>query len=147
MALAKTIKFSDFVVLLGDGATPTEAFAAPCAFNNRALNRNKNLNENVIPDCDDEDEPSWIERDIVSMSWGISGDGIIDEGSVADWDDFFEQGTSKNVKVILSKSTGAVTYTGKAHLTTLNYAAGRGERLTFTVEMAGDGRLLSTDTP
>lgn len=147
MALAKTIRFSDFVVLLGDGAAP-EVFTAPCAFSNRALNRTKNLNEIVIPDCSDEDLPAWIQRDVVSMSWGVSGDGVLDDAWVAKWDDFFALGTSKNIKVVMYKSAGATTtFTGAAHLTTLNFSAARGERVTFTVELAGDGELHPDNAP
>lgn len=149
MALAVPIPFSKFVVLLGDGATPTEAFSAPCAFSNRALNRTKNLNEIVVPDCDDEDEPGWVDRDPISKSWGISGDGLLDQSSVEVWDAFFEQNDSKNVKVVVTGSTGSVlvTYTGKAHLMAWNETAARGEKVQFSVEMAGDGALTITPVP
>lgn len=148
MALAVPFPFSKFVVLIGDGATPTEVFEAPCAFQSRSLNRTKNLNEIVIPDCDDEDAAAWIDRDVVSMSWSITGDGMLDELSRPVWDFLFIDTESRNVKVVVTRSTGGTfTYAGKAHLTTWNESASRGEKVMFSVELQGDGPLTVTAPP
>jgi Phage tail tube protein len=144
MALVKPIGFADFVLTLGDGATPTEVFAAPCAFSARALNLTKNLNEIVVPDCSDENKPGWIVRDPLSISWDITGEGLLDEGSIDTWDEWFLQTGSKSVKVTMTTTTGTIVYTGKGHLQTWNRTAARGEELTYSVAIAGSGVLTRT---
>lgn len=143
MAQAVTLTFSKFRVLLGDGATP-EIFDAPCGFNARALNQSKNLTEVDIPDCDNEDAPTWVGRDVRSMTWSVTGEGVLAADSVQDWEAFWASNTSKSVKIEMEfpAPTGLITKTGKAHLATYNVGANRGERATINVEMQGDGELV-----
>lgn len=142
MAQASVISFSKFRVLLGDGASP-EQFAAPCGFNTRALNRSKNLNEVTVPDCDDEDAPAWVARDIVSLTWGVTGDGVLAEESIEMWEDFFDSTSSRNVRIEIELPTQAMLVKeGRAHLSTFNTAGNRGEKVTVSVELAGDGALV-----
>lgn len=146
MAQASVISFSKFRVLLGDGASP-ETFTAPCGFNSRALNRLKNLNEVVIPDCDDEDAAAWIGRDVASLSWGVTGEGVLAEESIEMWEDFFDSTASRNVRVEIELPTQAMLVKeGRAHLSTFNVAANRGEKATVNVELAGDGELVAVST-
>jgi hypothetical protein len=146
MVAAAVISFSKFRVLLGDGASP-EVFSAPCGFNSRALNRAKNLNEVVIPDCDDEDEPAWVGREIVSLTWGVTGDGVLAEQSIEMWEDFFDSTVSRSVRVEIDLPTQAtLTKEGKAHLSTFNIVGNRGEKVTVNIELAGDGALVVVGT-
>ena len=41
------------LILLGDGGTPTETFAAPCGVNTKSAKFTNNLGEEVLLDCDD----------------------------------------------------------------------------------------------
>jgi hypothetical protein len=45
-----------------------EVFASPCGLNSRSFNRTAATNETNVPDCDDPDAASWLERDVVSLS-------------------------------------------------------------------------------
>lgn len=148
MAQATTLTFSKFRVLLGDGAEP-EVFSAPCGFNARALNQSKNLTEVDIPDCDDEDAATWVGRDVRSMTWSVTGEGVLAAESVEEWDEFFESTVSKTVRVEMEfpSPVGIITKTGKAHLATYNQGANRGERAAINVEMQGDGELVRVATP
>lgn len=144
MASATTIRFSKFRVLLSDAASP-EVFAAPCGFTSRALNRSKNLGETAIPDCDDEDAPSWVGRDVISNTWGVTGEGVLAEESYSDWQDFFDSDVSRNLEIEIELPGGTLTYAGAAHLSTFNVAGTRGEgRVTVNVELAGDGALIQS---
>jgi hypothetical protein len=144
MAAVKPIGFEDFVLTLGDGATPTEVFTAPCAFAARALNFTKNLNEIIVPDCTDESKPGWIHRDPLSITWDITGEGMLDEGSIDTWDEWFLQTAFKNVKVTITKSTGTIVYSGGAHLQSFNRTASVREFLMYNVAIAGTGALTRT---
>jgi len=142
MTLARTISFSKVRLLLGDGSSP-EQYSAPCGLNSRALNRTKNLNEVNIPDCDDEDAPAWVGREVQTLSWGVTGDGVIAEQSIEMWEDFFNGSTSKSVRVEIELPTQAMlAYEGKAHLSNFTMGANRGEKATVTIELAGDGALV-----
>lgn len=147
MAAATTIPFSKLKVLLGDGASP-EVFTAPCGFNSRAFNRSKSLREDIEPDCDEEaeeeEDPAWVARTVESLSWNVTGEGVLPEESVAMWEAFFNSAASRNVRVelIYPGSIGTIAYTGKAHLQTYNIAAERGGKVTKNIDLQGDGALV-----
>ena len=146
MAQATVIGFSKFKVELGDGATP-EVFAAPCGFLARAFNEVKNLSEVIIPDCDDEEAASWIGRDVLSMTWNVTGNGVLAEESVELWEEFKASTTSRSVRITMEYPTTIVTKTGKAHLASFAGSANKGEKGTFDVDLQGDGELITVITP
>jgi hypothetical protein len=147
MAQATTLSFPKLKVELGDGATPTEVFAAPCGLNSRALNRSKNLNEVVIPDCDDEEAPAYVGRDVLSMTWSVTGEGVLAEEAVEAWEALWDSTLSTSVKVTEEFGTTTVVHLGKAHLATYNHGANRGEKASITIDLQGDGALVTTITP
>ncbi|MET3991674.1 phage tail tube protein [Bradyrhizobium sp. 215_C5_N1_1] len=138
MAKAQTLTFSKFLVSLGNGATP-EVFAAPCGLNSRSFNRTAATNETNVPDCDDPDAPSWLERDIVSLSASISGAGVVADEDFDTWNAWFESGDSKNVQIKLGTTR---TWTGPYKLTKLNITGQRGSRTTFDVTLDSDGETV-----
>ena len=146
MAQATVIGFSKFKVELGDGETP-EGFTAPCGFNARALNQSKNLSEIDIPDCDDEDAATWVGREVRSKTWNVSGEGVLPEESIEEWEAFWESSTSRSVKVTLDYPTTQVVKTGKGHLETYNQTVNRGEKLSKNIVIQGDGALTTVITP
>jgi predicted secreted protein len=137
MTQATTLKFSGFVVSIGDGATP-ETFAAPCGLNTRSFNRTAATNDTNVPDCDDPDAPSWLERDVVSLSASIAGAGVVADEDYDVWDAWFLAATTKNVKITL----GTRTWIGPYKITKLNNAANRGTRVTFDVTLDSDGETV-----
>lgn len=146
MVQAVVIGFDKLKVELGDGGTP-ETFEVPCGLTTKAFNRSKNLNETNIPDCDDESAPSWVGRDVVSLTWGVTGDGVLAEQSIDAWEDFFNTTESRNVRVTIDLPTSTdIIYTGKAHLSTFNTTGNRGEKVLVNIEMAGDGELVSASS-
>jgi predicted secreted protein len=144
MTQATTIKFSKFRVLLGDGASP-ETFTAPCGFNSRSLKRTKGTNEIDIPDCDDEDAPAWVGREVKSLDWSVSGEGVLAEESVAAWEDFFDSIESRHVQIEIEfpGSVGTITMNGSAHLTNYEVNAERGGKVQVSIELVGDGALVT----
>lgn len=134
MAKATTYKFSEFAIKVGDGNSP-EVFAAICGLTSRGFNRTANTNETVTPDCADEDAPAWVERDVNSLSWELSGEGVMAAEAIADWDAFF--GNQKNVQI----SLGENTWEGAAILTGFNITGQRGSRVTCSVTLQGTGEI------
>lgn len=142
MTLPTTIKFGKMRVYLGDGASP-EVFSVPCGFTEKAFNRSKSLNETNVPDCDDPDAPIVVTRDVASISWGVTGQGVMASEALATWDAFYNSTSSKNVKIelVYPAPTGTVTYTGAAHLESMEIGATVGNRVTLNISLAGDGAL------
>ena len=134
MTQAQTLKFGQFLVTIGNGAIP-EVFAAPCGLNSRSFNRTAAANETNVPDCDAPDDPSWLERDIVSLSATISGAGVVADEDFDIWNSWFESGATKNVKITL----GARVWIGPYKCTKLNLSGQRGSRMTFDVTLDSDG--------
>lgn len=147
MAAPTTAKFGKFRVLLGDGATPTEVFAAPCGFSSKSFTLAKNLQEVDLPDCDDPDQIAWIGRDAQNLSASISGDGVAAAESVQDWNDAFKNVESVSAKVEIEFATGILTYTGKFQVDNLAFGAQQAGRVTLSVNMQSDGPILDTWTP
>lgn len=148
MAQAITIAYSKFRILLGDGASP-EVFTAPCGLNTRSLRRNKTTNEIDIPDCDDEDAPAWVGREVRSLDWSVTGEGVLAEQAVEAWEAFFDSTESRNVRIEMvfpstaSGSPGTITKEGRAHLTSFEVTGNRGEKVTVSIELSGDGALVT----
>lgn len=142
MAQATAISFAALKVYLEDPANPG-VYVAPCGLNQRSFQRSKNLSEIDIPDCDNEDAPAEVGREVRSLSWSISGEGVLASESVATWDKMYADANSWNVKIeqVFPAPTGTITYTGKAHLESLGDGANRGEKCTRSVSLQSDGAL------
>jgi hypothetical protein len=145
MAQATAISFSKFRVKLGNAASP-EVFTAPCGFNSRSFRRTKNTNEVDLPDCTDEDLPAYVGREVRSLDWSISGEGILSEEAVSTWETWYASTASKNIKVelVFLGSPGTITLTGAAHLTSYEVSGTRGDKVQISVEILGDGVLTSS---
>lgn len=144
MAQAQTVRFSGLRVLLGDGAEPDEGFTAPCGLTERSLTLSKELGENNVPDCTNEDAASWTERDVVSKSAEIAGQGVVDIVALATWQDFYASDTSKNVRVEVWRGTKVGHWQGAFHLESLEIGATKGERATIQPSLQSDGAVAWT---
>lgn len=145
MTAPNTIKFGKFRVKLGDGGSP-ETFAAPCGFTSKAFSRTKTLNEVVVPDCDDPDAPANVERDVASLSWSVTGTGVLAAEAVDTWDAFYESTDPVNVQIEFEypAPTGTIVYQGSAHLESWTITGELGSRVTAEVTLQGSGGLTRT---
>jgi predicted secreted protein len=137
MAKASTLPFSQFLIKLGDGNVP-ETFRAPCGLNSRGFSRTAATNDTNVPDCDDPDAPSWLDRDVVSLSGSLSGSGVLADEDYDVWEAWLVSGTSKNVQIIL----GTRTWLGAAILTKLDITGSRGQRVQLSVTIDTDGPMV-----
>lgn len=137
MTQATTLKFGQFLIKLGNGAVP-EVFSAPCGLNSRGFSRTAATNDTNVPDCDDPDAPSWLDRDVVSLSGSLSGAGVVADEDFDTWDTWFMSGVSKNIQVI----AGSRTWSGAAILAKLDITGARGKRTEFNASIDTDGVLI-----
>lgn len=145
MAQAQTIPFSGLKVLLESATTPG-TFGAPCGLTERSITLTKETNDTTTPDCDNEDAAAWVERDTVSKSASISGEGVMARQSIAVWQAAYESDEPIQVRVERSGTAaqGGGYYLGAFHLTSFEQSATRGERATVSIEMSSSGPVLFT---
>lgn len=145
MAAPTTARFGKFRVLLGSGSAPI-TYAAPCGFTSKSLTLSKSLTEVLLPDCDDPDAVIATGRDVQSTSWSVTGEGVMAAESADTWLEAFESADSVPVKVEVEFSSGTITWTGTAHIETIELGAEQGGRVTANVTMQGDGALARVST-
>lgn len=139
MATAQTFRFSGLRVLLGDGADP-QGFAAPCGFTERSFSRSKEMGESLVPNCTDEDEASFPERDVTSKSASISGTGVLDATALDTWEEFWDSDISRDVRVELwREGVKRGHWAGAFQLESLEVGATKGERVTIQASLQSDG--------
>jgi predicted secreted protein len=146
MAKPTTFPFKDMLILIGDGATPTEVFTAPCGLTTKNFELSANSNEVQVPDCDDPDAPAWIERVVATMTGTIAGNGIMAKESFPLWRDWALQGVTKNARVQLIGATMGY-YAGAFILSKFGISADLGDKVQVDVTMDSDGQISWTAVP
>lgn len=140
-----TARPKKFFVRLSNGATPS-VFVAPCGFTEKSFTRSKSFGESVVPNCpDDGDTIDWVERDVISMTSSISGQGVMAQQSTALWEAALANPESVLCEVEIEWPNGASeVYTGRYHLESLELGAPNGQRVTANVAMQSDGPIEHT---
>lgn len=148
MAQATTVPFSAVKVMLESETTP-DTFVAPCGLTQRGIQFSKETNDTTSIDCDNEDAAAFVDRDVVSKSVTISGEGVLARESIARWRAAFESDDPTKARVVLTgpAADGGGTWEGLFHLTSFEVGATRGERATVTIEMQSSGAVPFTPTP
>lgn len=136
MAQAQTLKYSTFLIQIGSGLPVV--YASPCGLNSKGFSRTAATNDTNVPDCDDPDAPSWLERDVVSLSGQMTGSGVVADEDFDVWNDWFESGASKPIQVKL----GTRTWQGNAILSKLDLTGQRGQRVQFSATIDSDGEIV-----
>jgi len=135
MAGPDTLNGAQLLVQIGDGETPTEAFAHDCLINaERGIVFSVDTNEEVVPDCTNPEDPAWkiVTKD--GLSGQITGSGKAHTTTLKSvWWDWFTGKDPKNCRVKLNGVTlakGGGHWAGAFHCTNL--------------ELTGDGKALAT---
>lgn len=146
MAKPTTVKAVDMLILIGDGATPTEAFTAPCGLTTRGFTLSANSNEVQVPDCDDPDAPAWVERAVATMSGQVTGNGVMAKESFTLWRDWALSGLAKNARVQLVEP-GMGYYSGAFILSNFQLSGDNGDKVKVDITMDSDGQVIWTTVP
>lgn len=134
MASATTTTFAKFKILIGDGAEP-EAFAPICGLTSKGIQYTTDVVTSEVPDCSNEDLPSWQEKDVKSISISISGSGMWSKESHGTMVDWFMSAAKKNVRIEYADADSGdpKTLTGPAVLTSLGNSVEKGGRVSADV--------------
>lgn len=140
--MADPTQTNSLLILLGNGATPTEVFAHPCGANVNSLTLTNNTGEDTVLDCTDPlGEAAAITRWVESQDTALSISGRIAKESWAIWQAWAE-GTVKNVKIEMGNSVGfgGGTYTVPAILQSFELTRTGKQTVTFNATIVGAGR-------
>lgn len=134
MASATTTTFAKFKILIGDGAEP-EVFAPICGLTSKGIQYTTDVVTSEVPDCSNEDLPSWQEKDVKSISISISGSGMWSEESHGTMVDWFMSAAKKNVRIEYADADSGdpKTLTGPAVLTSLSNSVEKGGRVSADI--------------
>jgi len=144
MAKPTTLPFSEFLILIGDGASP-EVFAAPCGLTSKGLDISASSNGIEVPDCDDPDAPAWTGRVVKALSGSISGAGILATESFTLWNEWCLSGLPKNCRVKFDH-TGMGYYSGSFILNKCGFKASLGDKVQVDIGLESDGQIIWTNS-
>lgn len=136
------VNFSEVGILIGDGATPTEAFAAACLVNStKGIQLTANFSDDEVPDCDNPDNPAEIYRNAQSITLSVSGAGKLHRDDVLTWAQWLAAGTAKNAKIRLggADETGAMEISCALKLSDFNVNAQRPDSAEVDVSLVSHG--------
>lgn len=143
MAKPTTSAFSQFLIKIGDGASP-EVFGAPCGLTSKGFNQTANTQETSVPDCDDPDAPAYIERAVDTLSAEITGSGVLAKEAHDDvWQPMFDAAVSKNCRIYPFGLANGY-YEGKFVLTAYGNAVQRGQKVNVDITLSSDGQFAWT---
>lgn len=148
MAAVDKMSGTALLVQIGDGGSP-EAFAHDCLINtDRGIQNQSETNREVIPDCDNPDDPAWSTLYVDGLSSTITGAGMLHTTSLPDWDAWFRSGAGKNCRVLLngvSLAKGGGYWAGSFKLTGYEVSGSRNASATVSVTLESDGVVTWVD--
>jgi predicted secreted protein len=147
MAQPVTFNGSKLYIQIGDGATPTEVFTAPCGLTSRGITFTKDTNDTTVPDCDDPDLPAWTERSVSALSWEATGSGVLAAAALPTWWDAFNSTESVNVRIGIDAppADNGGYWAGAAHLSSFNPSGELGDKVQVAVTFTSDGAVTWVD--
>lgn len=149
MVAAVTTTFAKFKILIGDGGSPTEAFTPVCGLTSKGIDWNADTVTSEVPDCANEDLPSWQEKDIKSVGASLSGSGMwstVNHPILLNW---ISSAAKKNIQVEYTDAvTGSPkTIAGPAVLTKLSNQVDKGGRLQADLTIEFTSKPTITNAP
>lgn len=146
--MAKPVTYSGTVVaiFLEDPEDPGE-FIRPCGLTSHTVTFTKNMQEVQVPDCDDPDLPSWIERGVESLDFSANGSGVLAAEALPEWWDAFNATESINARVYVGKpadTTNGYFWSGRVHVSQFEVTGEKGNKAQTTVSIVSDGEMTFT---
>ena len=138
----------NFMIQLGDGATPTEGFGHACGANVRSVKLTANIGEETTLDCDDPlGVPASIQRWVESRDTNISIAGRVALQSWETWRQWSDDATTKNIRIVIQEplADGGGHWELPALLQELDFGTAGSSTMTFSATIVGAGQRIWTD--
>lgn len=141
---------NSLLILLGDGATPTEGFAYPCGANANTVKFKNNTGEEVTLDCNDPlGAAAIIQRWIETQDTELSIAGLLAKEALQtwrDWSDGAVNGGVKNIRIAIMNSAadGGGYYTVPAILSEFEFSREGKKQVQISGTIVAAGRRVWT---
>jgi len=136
MAQPTTIRGSQLLIKIGDGASP-ETFAHPCLINTeRGIQFQSQGSDVVVPDCDNPEDPAWLEHVKDGLSATVTGAGTLNTTDIDEFDAWFRSAEPKNIQVWVA-ALGHWAF--EAHLTEFQITGTRSEKAQCNISLRSEG--------
>jgi predicted secreted protein len=142
MALATSLSFKNFVLAIGNTATP-EVFTPLGAFTSRSMAGKLETGSTQVPDASDDSALMATELEGKTITWQVTADGITNQGTTSSalLRNWFLSGQPMDCQlqknVPLAQDGGY--YAGSFYLTDLKEDGKRAEKTTVSITLASTG--------
>lgn len=124
-------------------------FTAWCGVNNKTIKWSRNLEETVVPDCDDPNAAPYVDRGVTSQSCSIAVQGVITQQAIKQYTEMLK--TTKPLYFELEMNLGGAKYKwqGQAQVSDFEMGADTGKSVTFSLNLSshGDVEYIAPTTP
>jgi len=142
MAKPTTARWSKLTFWLGDGASPEDFTSAVCGMTTKAFTISADTSDINVPDCDDPDLPSWVERVVRSLSAGFNGSGVMADEVMPTYRTWMLSGEAKNAYVVLDIQTAGY-FSGSFVITQFELGGNESDgKITFSAQIQSDGPVV-----
>lgn len=146
MARAITEKFEEMILDV-EWTTGSGVYAPICGMVDVTITRTSNIDSAEIPDCDQEDLPLAIEKQVRSQEISISATGVWAQTSQSLLKEWWRSGATKNIRI---RDTNAANgdieiESGPALLASLTNTRTKGQKVSSEIELQMDGVGTTTD--
>lgn len=141
MAQPSTLRWTKLMMYVGDGGSPESFTSKNCGLTTKQFTIAGSASETTVPDCDDPDAPSWIERVIQSLSSTFEGSGIFAEENYDFFAEWALSGAAKNCRIVVDGTTE--TYFAGSYLMTNFQITGNQNdgKMQFSGQFQSDGAV------
>lgn len=144
MAKPTSFRWTKMSIWPGDGADPEDFVSKVCGFTAKRFSITLKTSDSEVPDCDNPDDPTWVERVGQALQSGFAGSGVMAAETFAFWRDWMLSGASKNVRIVIELN--AIGYFAGAYLlTNFELTGNQGDgKVNVSIEAASDGPVTWT---
>lgn len=134
---------SSVAIFLEDASRPGQ-FIRPCGLTNHTASFTKEFQTVNVPDCDDPELPSWVERGVQSLDFSATGSGVLAAEAIDNWWEAFNTTESINARIYVGKADDVANgryWAGKVHVQNFSPSGERGGKANVEVSIVSDGEL------
>lgn len=136
-----------FVLLKGNGATPTEAFTAVCGITTKNFTGQINTNDNFVADCDNPTDVPIRRVTATGKQFDLSAEGLMNRSNVQDmWNAL---GTFGNWRLAYTEPENDEVFQGywqgRFLMNNFQLGAPQGENTTLSLQFLSDGDVALTE--
>ncbi len=140
MARPTTLRGTKLLIMLGDSGSPG-VYTTPCALTTKSFGRSASVNEFSVGDCDDPDDPVWVERVKSALTSTISGSGTLAKESIDIYEDFFASVDPRMVRIKLDYATLPRSYQGLYLMTNFEITGEQDGLIQVEIELQSSGEV------